>query len=125
MDNLIISQGTMLSSGATNPNVPGTKTHTTGGTSVQSTGVGKVTSTLISAGASLSGNYNSGAIEDGIRRSVSATWQAATPKGLAKELQVNPTRAAAEKQRAQGGPSTFVQKVLGGHLPTSWLLSGP
>ncbi|HCH62646.1 MAG: hypothetical protein CL927_12490 [Deltaproteobacteria bacterium] len=99
MDNLIISQGSMLMAGARPPAVPGT-----------------------SAGAKAGGNKApvvraNPAVANHIRRGNSTLLAAAkTP---------NYPKPAASQSRVDQGPSTFLQKVLGGHLPASWLFAGP
>lgn len=98
MDTLIISQGSMLMSGATTPRIPGTP-----------------------AGEKASGNTGPVVQADPasagrIRRNNASLLKAATTPNYPKP--------AASQSRGGKGPSTFVQKVLGGHLPASWLFAG-
>ena len=99
VDTLIISQGSMLMSGATTPKIPGTPA----GEKASGT-----TKPVVRADSSSAGR---------IRRNNSSLLKAATTPNYPKP--------AASQSRASKGPSTFMQKVLGGHLPASWLFAGP
>jgi len=112
VDNLIISQGSMLASGARKIPIPGTPSASgSGGT--RSNGVGKSSSMLVTAAGSPSADHTVAVNTSALRRSSSTLVQANKP-----------TRYAAPAVNRSGGgkgPSTFMQKVLGGHLPMSWL----
>jgi|GEM_PF-3951400 len=117
MDSLIISQGSMLASGATNPAIPGTPGGSKGGGGTRSTGVGKVTSMLVTAAGHPSAVHTSSAVTTAIRKGESALVEANSP-----------SKYSGPKVAPMGegnGPSTFLSKVLGGHLPMSWLTAGP
>ena len=98
VDTLIISQGSMLMSGATTPKIPGTPAGEKA----------KVNRTpVVRADPALSGK---------IRRNNSSLLKSAAKPNYPKP--------AASQSSVGKGPSTFVQKVLGGHLPASWLFAG-
>ena len=95
VDTLIISQGSMLMSGATTPRIPGTP--------AGDKAKGNITP-VVRADPGLSSK---------IRRNNSSMLKAA----------VTPNYPKPAASRVGQGPSTFVQKVLGGHLTASWLFA--
>lgn len=113
MDVNIISQGTMLSSGAQNPAVPGTNSAAGAGKGTSSNGVGRVSSQIITAGRSPSEVRTPGVVVSATRKAERALSAAVKPRSVAAKPLL--TRGG------QKGPSTFLQQTLGGHLPTSWL----
>ena len=116
MDSLILSQGSMLASGATKPAIPGTPGGSrSGGT--QSNGVGKVSSMLVTVAGSPSEVRTPAVVTKFMRQGDAALVQANKPSRYAAP--------AVAKSGGGDGPSTFLQKVLGGHLPMSWLTAGP
>lgn len=114
MDNLILSQGSLLASGARNPAIPGTPGASKVGAATRSAGPSKG---LITVAGSRSDVRTPGVVTSAIRRGQAAVTQATKPTRYV----VPPgPRSGAGK-----GPSTFMKQVLGGHLPMTWLTSGP
>ena len=112
MDNLIISQGSLLASGATRPAIPGTP----GGSrpaSTRSTGVGGGSGMLVTASNSPSRIRTPAAVTRAIRQSNSELIRANRP-----ERYQGPTP---KPMATNAGPSTFLRQALGGQLPMSWL----
>ncbi len=120
MNNLIVSQGSMLAGGTLPPNIPGTVNVAGSSGSTRSTGVGQVTSQLITAASSPTGAAPSVVIKQDLPRENMALVRAAQATGPARRP--NPTQSM---EHGGKGPSTFLKQVLGGHLPMSWLFAGP
>ena len=99
MDNIIVSSGSMLMSGVQTPAIPGTPVGDKAASSAPS--VGRASPAVIR-------NIRQG--------------QAALVKASEKPKYPKP---GAFKPSVGRGPSTFLQKVMGGHLPMSWLTTGP
>lgn len=116
MDSLILSQGTLLASGSANPAIPGTPSAERAGGGTRSSGVGQSSSMLISAKGSPSAVRTPAAVTTAIRRGDAALSRVSDPARY-RGPQV-------PKTATSDGPSTFTAKVLGGHLPMSWLTAG-
>jgi hypothetical protein len=115
MDRLIISQGSMLASGATRMAIPGTPAGSRP-SGTRSNGVGRPSSMMVTAAGSPSSMHIPDFLTRDIRRGHTALIQANQPgKWRAPTMQ---------GKRPDTSPSTFQQMALGGHLPMSWLMSG-
>ncbi len=99
MDNLIVSPGSMLMSGVRTPAIPGTPVGEKSGAVAPSAG------------------RTSPAVTRDLRRNQAALVSASEKPKY--------PRPGAFTPKVGRGPSTFLQKVLGGHLPMSWLTAGP
>ncbi len=116
MNTLIVSPGSMLSSGTQNPSIPGTDGAAKASVSTRSSGVGR-NGTIITAAPSISAVTASPAVTKDIRAGNAAVQAMNKPQKY--------PGAQAFQSGGDKGPSTFQQKVLGGHLPMSWLTAGP
>ena len=117
MELSIISQGSMLSSGASNPAIPSTPSGAKAGGGTRSNGVGKVSSQMITVAGHPSGVRMPDVVVGAARKAHLSLSEAVKPRSVAAKPLLT--------KGGDSGPSTFLEKVLGGHLPTSWLVAGP
>ena len=111
----IISQGSLLSSGARKPAIPGTPGGAAAGGVTRSNGVGRVSSQVVTTGGHPAKVRMPDVVVSAGRKAHLSLAEAVKPRSVAAKPLL--TRSADK------GPSTFLQQVLGGHLPTSWITS--
>lgn len=111
----IISKGALLSSGARKPSVPGTPAGAAAGGVTRSNGIGRVSSQIVTAGGHPAKVRMPDVVVSAGRRAHLSLAEAVKPRSVAAKPLLT--------KEADKGPSTFLQQVLGGHLPTSWITS--
>ena len=111
----IISQGSMLSSGASKMAIPGTAAGVAVGRVTRSNGIGRVSSQVITTGGHPAKVRMPDVVVGAARKAHLSLSEAVKPRTVSAKPLLT--------RESDKGPSTFLQQVLGGHLPTSWITS--